>query len=77
MEDLNYLSGPHNLAEAVADVGGTIQKFLNFMQIFRNFGKIVRWRPLLRVILDQPQAKEGASSSGFSSEGNKGTWSPS
>ena len=37
MDDLNYLSGPHNLAEAVADVGGTIQKFLNFMQIFSKF----------------------------------------
>ena len=55
---------------AVADLGGrtrrapsppTAQNFLNFMQFFAKFGKIIcwhpppeGWRPLLRGILDPP-----------------------
>ena len=52
---------------SVADFGGapgtpppTAQKFLNFMQFFAKFGKIIcwrppeGWRPLLRGILDPP-----------------------
>ena len=54
--------------EAVADLGWvpparappTAQNFLNFMQFFAQFGKIICWRPLegwrslLRGILDPP-----------------------
>ena len=43
-----------NLLLAVADLGGrtrrappTAQNFLNFMQFFTKFGKIICWRPTL------------------------------
>ena len=32
----------------------TAQNFLNVMQFFGNFGKIICWHPLLREILDLP-----------------------
>ena len=53
----------NKLILAVADLGGrppTAQNFLNFMQFFAKFGKIIclrppkGWRPLLRGILDPP-----------------------
>ena len=72
---------------SVADLGGrpgahstpTAQNFLNFMQFFAKFGKIICWRPpegwspLLREILDQPLVlhKPSGSSDAVAPPGSK------
>ena len=43
-----YLPPANEVCEAVADLGGappTAQHFLNFMQFFAKFGKIIYWCP--------------------------------